>query len=188
MYKLILLSTDQIKKLYTERMTMDFPANELKPLDMIFKLVSRGRYDCYGLVENEEIIGYAFLNRLEGREDYLVDYLAIASDRRNHGLGAELIELLAQKLVDANSILVEVENPEYATDDSDRKLKTGRVNFYMRNGFRDTNVRAVCFGVPFCIIAYGNGDVKSEEEIKELYKQHYKAMLPKELFDKNVIV
>jgi len=187
-YNLTLLSSDQINKLYKEQMVIDFPPNELKPLDMLYKLISQGRYDCYGLIENDEIIGYSFLNRLEGSKDYLIDYLATAPNRRNHGLGAMMLKLLAEKLSDADSIIGEVENPEYAMNDADRELQTRRLKFYLRNGFIDTNVRATCFSVPYSIIELKNGMAKSEKKIKELYKQHYKAMLPKELFEANVIV
>lgn len=188
MNELKLLSNNQIEKIYFERMVEDFPPNELKPLAMINKLVSEGRYDCYGLFETEEIIGYIFLNRLEGRQDYLIDYLATIPSRRNSGLGAVIIELLAEKISDADSIIGEVENPLYAPNESNKELQTRRLNFYMRNGFIDTKVRVTCFGVPFIIIELVKKMGKSENEIKELYKQHYKAMLPKALYDTNVVV
>lgn len=187
-YDLTLLSSDQINKIYKERTVFDFPPNELKPLDMLHKLVSEGRYECYGVIENEEIIGYSFLNRLGGKEDYLIDYLATIPSVRNCGLGAKILKLLAQKLAGADNVILEVENPEFAINDEDRKLQTRRLNFYLRNGFRDTNVRAECFSVPFIILELENGAVKSEKEIAEIYRQHYKAMLPKGLFDANVFV
>jgi len=187
-YDLKLLSMEQIDKIYEERMLMDFPCDELKPLGMIKKLVLDGRYDCYGLFENDEMIGYTFLNRLDGRQDYLIDYLATFPNRRNGGLGAIMINLLREKLSTADSIIGEVENPKYANDESSKELQSRRFNFYLRNGFTDTNVRARCFGVPFIIIELGNKMSNSENEIKEIYKCHYKAMLPKDLYEKNVIV
>lgn len=188
MYNLKLLSVEQVKKVYHERMTNDFPSDELKPYDMLCKLIEKGLYDCYGIIENDEIIGYTFLNRLEDRGDYLIDYLATLPDRRNKGLGALILKLLSEKLADADSIIGEVENPEYAENIEDKEIQTRRYNFYLRNNFRDTNVRVSCFGVPFILIELGDSRGKSEEDIKELYKLHYKAMLPKELYDANVLV
>ena len=188
MNELKLLSLDQIEKIYIERMVEDFPSNELKPLDMIKKLILEGNYDCYGLFENDEIVGYIFLNRLKGQQNYLIDYLATVPNRRNSGLGATIIKRLSEKLSDADSIIGEVENPEYEMNVLNKELQTRRLNFYLRNGFKDTKVRATCFGVPFIIIELVDKMSKSENEIKELYKQHYKAMLPKELYDTKIIV
>ena len=65
----------------------------------------------------------------------------------------------------AKSIIGEVENPEFAKSEEDRRIQTRRFEFYMRNGFRDTGVRAACFGVPYIIIEMGQGPAHTAEEI-----------------------
>ena len=60
------------------------------------------------------------------------------------------------------------------------------MEFYYRNGFEDTGVKAVCFGVHFILIETGVNAVHSKEQIKELYLKHYRFMLPDEVFRKNV--
>ena len=184
--KLSMLTKEQVKKVYYERMKADFPPNELKPLAIIDKAVEQGSYECLGLMDGEEIAGYVFL--IKHGEDYLIDYLAIYPERRNQGLGGELIRLLGAYLVQAKSIIGEVENPELAKSEEDRRIQTRRFAFYRRNGFRDTGVRAACFGVPYIIIEMGQGLVHTTEEVKVLYERHYRAILPKGMFEKNVIV
>ena len=79
--KLSSLNKKQIETIYRERMKIDFPPNELKPLSMIYDAIERGIYECLGLMDGTDIVGYAYLIR-KG-DDYLIDYLAVCPDRRN---------------------------------------------------------------------------------------------------------
>ena len=108
--KLSSLNEKQIETIYRERMKIDFPPNELKPLSMIYDAIERGIYECLGLMDGTDIVGYAYLIR-KG-DDYLIDYLAVCPDRRNAGLGSEMLRLLGEYLAEADSIIGEVENPE----------------------------------------------------------------------------
>jgi hypothetical protein len=60
----------------------------------------RGAYDCYGLFDGEEILGYAFFVRLGN--NYLFDYLAIAEEHRDEGPGTLFLRQLAHCLQDAD--------------------------------------------------------------------------------------
>ena len=82
-----------VETLYRERMKKDFARNELRPLANLRRSWERDAYDCYGLFRGEEILGYAFFVRLGG--NYLFDYLAIAGEHRDEGLGSAFLRLLA---------------------------------------------------------------------------------------------
>jgi len=183
--KLSSLNKKQIETIYQERMKIDFPPSELKPLSMIYDAIEQGIYECLGLMDGTDIVGYAYLIRKE--DDYLIDYLAVYPDRRNAGLGSEMIRLLREYLAEADSIIGEVENPEFAEEEADRKLQTRRYGFYMRNGFRDSGVRVTCFGVPFILIEMGK-HTHTEDEMRKLYEQHYRSVLSAERFAKHVII
>lgn len=183
--KLSSLNKKQIETIYQERMKIDFPPSELKPLSMIYDAIEQGIYECLGLMDETDIVGYAYLIRKE--DDYLIDYLAVYPDRRNAGLGGEMLRLLGEYLAQADSIIGEVENPEFAEDEADRKLQTRRYGFYMRNGFRDSGVRVTCFGVPFILIEMGK-HTHTEDEMRKLYEQHYRSVLSAERFAKHVII
>lgn len=182
------LNREEIRRVYEERMKEDFPPNELKPLSMLYDGLDQGRYICFGLKEKENIIGYCYL--LKNGDDYLIDYLAIYPDRRNHGLGGKTLESVSDYLAKegARSIIGEVENPEFATSEEERHLQTRRFGFYMRNGFRDTGVKVECFKAHFIMIETGKDLVHSKEEIRELYAMHLKSILTKEKFEENVFI
>ena len=54
------LQVDEIKSLYNERLTRDFPPDELKPFTMIMSALERDAYICYGALVEESILAYAF--------------------------------------------------------------------------------------------------------------------------------
>ena len=180
------LTKDQVEKLYRERMQEDFPPNELDPLEVITEAAEQGNYECFGLMDGEEIAGYAFL--LKHGEDYLIDYLGICPEWRKHGLWGELLDMVWEYLKNAKSILGEVEDPDFAENAADKEIRTERLEFYLGRGFRDTGVKVTYFGAAFMVIEAEQTPVHTPEEIRALYTMHYKAFLPEGSFEENVIL
>jgi len=182
--KLQRLDENQITKLYQEHMVVDFPKDELKPLNMILKSVQDGFYDCFGLFENEKIVGYTFMVKLEN--SYLIDYIAIFPEHRNKGIGANLLTLIDDYLGDADRIIVEVEDPDYTDDEEQKTLQTRRLGFYLRNNCYDTGLRVECFGVKFIIFEADKKRCRDKDEVWDLYSLFYKKFLSEERFEKNI--
>ena len=182
--KLQRLDENQITKLYQEHMVVDFPKDELKPLNMILKSVQEGFYDCFGLFENEKIVGYTFMVKQEN--SYLIDYIAIFPEHRNKGVGANLLTLIDDYLGDADRIIGEVEDPAYTDDEEQKTLQTRRLGFYLRNNCNDTGLRVECFGVKFIILEAGNKKCRDKDEVWDLYSLFYKKFLSEERFEKNI--
>lgn len=185
MYKRILTS-DEIINVYNTHMIFDFPDNELKPLKSILNSVSEGIYDCIGFFENNELYGYAFFIRLG--KDYLLDYFAVVENKRNLGYGSLFLRLLKEYLFDAKSIIIEVENPKYATSRLELEVMNRRLDFYRKNSFACTDVEVLLFGVRFVLLVPESLDSISADELREIYKSHYRAVLPDNLFYRYVIV
>lgn len=173
----IKLSKEQVKSLYQTSLMKDFPDNERKPLSVMLKSMDQGVYECLGIVEEDEIRGYAFF--VKNGNDYLFDYLAVIGENRNRGVGAEFLKYIAEYFKDADSVIGEVEDPLFAKNEEDRKLQKRRLAFYLRNGYEDTGVRAVAFGANFIILKLKNQINHTIPEIERLYKIHYKSFLPK---------
>ena len=182
--KLQRLNEKQITKLYQEHMVVDFPKDELKPLSMILKSVQEGFYDCFGLFENEKIVGYTFMVKQEN--SYLIDYIAIFPEHRNKGVGANLLTLIDDYLGDADRIIGEVEDPAYTDDEEQKTLQTRRLEFYLRNNCYDTGLRVECFGVKFIILEAGKKKCRDKDEVWDLYSLFYKKFLSEEQFEKNI--
>ncbi len=178
------ISKSMTETIYKERMIIDFPKDELKPLGIILDAMDRGMYEALGLFDEENMIGYVFLVKLE--RNYLVDYLAIFPDKRNSGAGGVMVQLVSEYLREADNIVVEVENPEFAQDEAQNDIQSRRLAFYLRNGCLDTGLRVKTFGVPFMLLKIGAGKYSDLDALWDLYQSFYREVLPKDMFEKNI--
>ena len=178
------LNKSQVESVYNERMVIDFPKDELKPLSIIYKAIDTGIYEPLGLFDETGIIGYSFL--VKQGNNYLVDYLAVYPDQRNLGSGGVMVHLLSDYLKDAENLIAEIENPEYAENEDDKALQTRRFGFYTRNGCTDTGLRVKCFGVPFMILRWGTKQYENLDNLWDIYQSFYRAILPKNMFEKSL--
>lgn len=180
------LKTEEIVSVYHEHMESDFHSDELRPLNRILEPLEDGIYECTGMFDDGILLGYAFFVKLN--KDYLLDYFGIVSDKRNQGLGSKYFALIEEYLKDSDSLLIEVENSVYASDEKERVTMVRRKEFYLRNGCSETGVFVNLFGVEYEILKSKNTKTDMEEEIKILYSNHYRTTLPEKLYSKYVHV
>ncbi len=178
------LDENQIITIYKDHMVIDFPKDELKPLKMILKSIEEGFYECLGLFDGNQMVGYTFMVKLDN--SYLIDYIAIFPELRNNGIGANLLSLIDDYLETADRIIGEVEDPSYTENKSQKELQTRRLNFYLRNNCKDTNLRVECFGVHYIVLEAGTKYCKDENEAWKIYEGFYKSFLPEDKFNKNI--
>ena len=148
---LTLLNSEEIKAIYNKYMVKDFPPDELKPLSSMMDMLRRGIYDCYGLYEEENLLAYAYLTVLD--DFVLVDYLAVVPELRGSGIGTKLLTEL-KKILKEKTIIIECENPDFATDLQDKTTKIRRIEFYKRSGFVLSGVSSRLFDVEYVILTY----------------------------------
>ena len=171
----------QIRKLYRSRMKRDFAPCELKPLSAMRRLWKRNAYDCYGLFDGEELLGYAFFVRVG--KDRLLDYLAVAEGCRGRGCGSAFLNGLAGYLADADCVACEVEDPDKAADGEERTLRERRLRFYLRGGYLDTGLTVELFGVDYRILeASTASSPHTAEAAWEAYTGIYRSILPERVF------
>ena len=181
------LTLQEIRDIYRQRMKHDFPSNELKPLSMIEKTLKKGCYLCYGLRDGADILAYAFFVLTE--DIYMFDYFAVRKDLRGTGIGSGFLnELCGCHLGKATCVLVEVDDPAFAGSDEEKAVCERRLSFYLRNGLRDTGVRARTFGADFLILEFAGEEPHSRKEAEEAYSRIYRSVLPKAVFERMVKV
>lgn len=175
------LSIADIEFIYKNYMVNDFPKDELKPLSMIKKSISKSQYECFGIYSNDELCGYAFFVCLD--KLCLLDYLAILSDRRGTGIGSEFIDLLKNEMSKFDIVICEADNPDYSNG-KELEIRQKRVSFYFRNGFADTTVTTNVFGAEFKLLELNMGKIHSRDEVIEAYSSLYKSFLPPAAYNK----
>ena len=166
----------QVETLYKARLKKDFARDERKPLASMRRSWERGAYECYGLFDGEEILGYAFFVRLG--KNYLFDYLAIAEEHRDEGLGSVFLRQLAESLAGADCVVGEVEDPEKAQDAESRATRERRLQFYLRSGYRMTELTSAVFGVDYRILEVPTAKSHTTEELRTVYTELYRSILP----------
>lgn len=179
------LRVEEIKALYRERLAKDFPPDELKPLSMIMAALERDAYMCYGAVAGETILAYAFF--VKCGNDALLDYYAVRDDLRDAGIGSRFIqELIAGPLQAMNCVLLEVEDPDCAQDMREREIRNRRLSFYKRNGLGETGVKAVVWGVSYCILELPVAEWHPSNHIQTVYSELYHTMMTEKVYNEKV--
>lgn len=174
----------ELSALYRDHMTRDFPPSELKPLEMFRQLIRDGLAAVYLCLSDQQLVGYAALAAEPGGQAVLLDYLAVVPEQRGTGCGTAILQALQTML--KRPILIESEHPEAAQTPEDRQIRTRRIHFYQQAGCRLTGRRVLLFGVDFDLLCLG-GPLSPEEAVAA-YASLYQKMLPRERYQKKVIL
>ena len=83
-----------------------FPEQEKKPLQVMENLVADGKMEMLAMVDEDEFVGLA-INLIDAEQDRaLLDYYAIAPEKRNYGYGSRGLEALLKKFKNHKYILI----------------------------------------------------------------------------------
>lgn len=177
------LNIEEMKYVYDTYMTEHFPDDELKPFQLIKSVYDQGCYDALGIIYNNKIIGYAYFVKIDNK--YLFDYFGITDQYRNLGIGSYMLYKIRTFYKDAECIIGEVEDYNLA-DPEQRTIQERRYNFYLRNGCVDTGLKVLLFDVDYIIIILSSNREIPTDNIKNMYLNIYKHVLPDKLFSKKV--
>lgn len=155
------LTAEEIETVYKNHLIKDFPAGEVKSLQMILERFHNGQYLGYGLFLNhepEELAGYAFIMNIRTEAIYLLDYFAIVEGMRSSGYGSVFLNAIKEICVQENRrLILEVENPDYEKDIRLQEKMQKRIAFYKKNhiqvsgvtcNFYDNEYRILYAGTP----------------------------------------
>lgn len=175
------LTEEEIKHVYRNYLVKDFPPEESSPWIFIKKLLEKETYSGYGLFEGAKLLGYAFFQKwvIDEKVCYLLDFLAILKEFRNRKLGSEFLQLLTNGIQNAECVLVEVEDPEWAKKETERSLQERRIGFYQRSGFYTTGVKVRVRGVYYQLMEMSVGPQHTDEQIRNIYHTIYTLSTPK---------
>lgn len=179
------LNKEEIKQIYETEMQYDFPAAELKPLSVIYRMLDAGHYEGKGLYEGNKLMAYVFFSYATLGDVVLIDYLAVCSKYRSKGIGGKLISIIREEMSDWKGIVLEVENPEFAANEAEYSIQCRRIGFYSNNKIKMSDVKVTVFGVPFSIMYFADFSLK-ESNVKKELKGIYAIMFPKDIYDKQV--
>lgn len=177
------LNSEEVEVIYNNNMVIDFPLEELKPIDIIQKLIKRKIYKCYGLYDSGELLAYAFF--ITSKSYLLLDYYSVCGQYRNKGIGSKFLNILKESCKNYTGIIVEVEDIEFADTEVEKITRIRRIDFYKKNGMKMTSVSGELFNVNYSIMCLGNIELDDSVVYEEL-KNIYKEIIPSEFYSKYV--
>lgn len=150
-----------------------FPASEKKPFEFILQKRETGNFEILEIAdETGDFCGLAIMMLYQ--ELVLLDYFAIAPERRGTGVGSTVLKALQEKYV-GRKFMLEIEstvglNVEDAAESnvtgmslqvrelpaSEKQARLRRKSFYLRNGMRPMDFQVELFGVEMEILVYGD--------------------------------
>lgn len=172
----------QIRKLYDTA----FPKEERKPFSLILQKRDEGVTEILA-IEDENGGFYGLALTILYKDIVLLDYFAIAEEKRGGGIGSEVLRLV-QERCEGKRLLLEIEDTTKLTSadlDMDRascqtmpeqsgaqdRQKLRRKAFYLRNGMRPMDYLVELFGVDMEILTYPVP--VAYEEYHEIFEKVY---------------
>jgi GNAT superfamily N-acetyltransferase len=180
-------SYSELLKVYEERLVNEFHREEIKPYELIKRLLEEDKYMGYGLYEDDKLVAYAFLCKCEDSEYIMLDYYVVESEFRGSGYGSKFLSELYEVTKSYKGIIGEIEDPNYAVDKDDLEYREKRIKFYEKNKLYHTNVRSSVFGVKYIIMIMTNEEFIEEQVVKSL-KSIYNELFGIDALDKQIEV
>ena len=129
-----------------------FPKEEQIPWDDLVRLISEMHLDFTAYYDGEEFIGFTIVYPRPSFNWYW--HFAVKEELRGKGLGQQILNQLIKKYK-GQSCVLDMESPRQECPNKEQRLR--RQAFYLRNGFRDTNVYRCWDDLEMTIMMMGSG-------------------------------
>ena len=180
------LTNQEIKYVFNHHLVHDFPKNETRPLQSIYDLKDQNRYFCYGAYNHNKLVGYAFFTKSSHDNEFLMDYLAVTLHNRGQGYGSKIIQLIKKEFKN-EIVFAEVEAIKDHLDKSILEIRNRRISFYKRNGFKQSDVDSIVYGVHYAMI-YLSSTTLSPSIMYQKVNDLYFYLFGKERYQKHIKV
>ena len=167
--ELKILSNKLLLLWYEKFLKEDFVSDEIKPIENILTLIKKGRYEVYGVFQDDEMIAYASFWKKENINLVLLDYLGVSKKYRNQGIGSKILVLIKEILGNIPYV-VEAEIPTGSSLEED-KIRKRRIEFYERNGCKKVYLMATC-GMKWQTLVNSKNEI-DQKELAKLHKELY---------------
>lgn len=143
-----------------------FPAYERKPLWLLLRAQRKGGSDVWILEDNGDFAGFAIT--LNVKDMVLLDYFAVAVQKREKGLGSEALRML-QNHYRGRRLFLEIES--VYTEAENLPERKRRKQFYLRNGMTEMKMMVNLFGTTMELLGYNS--TVAFEEYRSIYHTHF---------------
>ena len=134
------------------------------------RLIGEMHLDFTAYYEGEDFIGFTIIYPRPSFNWYW--YFAVREELRNKGYGQEILSMVKERYKGQTSVF-DMESPRQECDNIEQRKR--RHAFYLRNGFRDTNVYRRFDEVEMTIMMMGEGTFTIDDwnTITNELRQHW---------------
>lgn len=139
-------------KQYREIRTLygsSFPRCEKKPFWLIKQKQRKGLVDIWNIEEAGEFVGLAIT--MKAGDLVLLDYFAIAKDKRGGGSGSHALKMLQKHYIDRRFFLEIESTREESVNQEQREM---RKHFYLQNHMTELDMLVDVFGTEMEVLTY----------------------------------
>ena len=146
---------EQIKQLYQTA----FPKDEQIPWDDLLQLIDVMHLDFTAYYDGEDFIGFTIVYPRKAFNWYW--YFAVREELRGKGYGQKILTKLIEHYKGQTCVL-DMESP-YQQHCPNLEQRKRRHAFYLRNGFRDTNVYRSYRDITMTVMIMGEGSFTMQD-------------------------
>ena len=157
-----LLQWSQVYCLYQQA----FPRSEKKPFAMIRSMHRQGKSDVWRFERNGKFAG--IIITINGKEQILLDYLAVEKKQRGTGIGSEILQLMKAQY-EGKGVFLEIES--VYEDCANKAERLRRKHFYEKCGMESMEVFVWLFGVKMELMSFGSK--LTFDEYHAFYRDNY---------------
>ena len=169
MLEIIEIDIKEFENKIYEKYTKLFPKEEQRSWKKIKKTYEEGIEKFYKIIENDTIIGFFMLEKIDKEHPYYIDYFAIFKQYQNKGYGTQAIKKLLLEIVKEQGICFEIEKEE-----KNNPITIKRANFYKKLGFKSIDSEFLLYKVSFTPYIYTKNDNIDKNEIDKIMFDYYR--------------
>lgn len=161
--------SERVSKLYNEA----FPKEERIPIWLLKLLTRKNKAKFYSIYDDKKFIGLIY--NIYYKDIVFVLFFAIDKELRSQGYGSKVLDCIKQKY-NNNRIVLSIEQIEENSNNYEQRIK--RKEFYIRNGFKDSNYTIKERNVTYDMLYYNKNDKKVNlQEFQEMMKNYFGKIL-----------
>ena len=143
-----------------------FPKSEKKPFPIIYRKYREGKTHIWRFTRSGNFAGMVIT--INGDQNILIDYLAVAESQRGTGIGSEILPLM-QKHYAGKGVFLEIESVYEECGNKAERIR--RKHFYEKAGLQSMDVFVWLFGVKMELMSFGAK--LTYDEYHAFYRDNY---------------
>ena len=155
------------EKIYNEYVKL-FPEEEQREWEKIKSAYKNGLEKFYKITENELVIGFFMIEKIDDNSPYYLDYFGIFKKFQNKGYGTKSIKMLLDEIIRNEELYIEIEK-----EDEENPNTIKRAEFYKRLNFKKIESEYLLYNVLYTPYVYSKNNIINKDNVDKIMFKYY---------------